>query len=481
MELLNTIAAKLQEAKMFLERNSNKISLAVTMGITCFLFLSAYDGIVLAQSKPYVDVPSSYQSASNVVFSVTNDPNNNLQQLNANSQIASGINIAAALYGIESGAFGEAAHERAIARGLGGMQMKGLLATVDQNVIAMAVNPPKMDIPAHLARQWVPGYGAGSSTSVYAQTDGYDFLVKTIGLEHLWSMFRNMAYAGFVIIIMVAGFMIMFRTKIDGQVTVSIVNALPGVIVGLIMVTFSLAIVGFIIDLGRLFTAIIGNFMQGLPGGFEPNSLGGPIKMAMDAFSGTAVDSVGGVPNFVGAGVITLALLFTPLNIVGILGILVIIIVGALALYAAVRVYITLIVAYVKIFIEALLGPIYILLGSLPGKSSMITSWLKRVLSSALVFPVVFFIINIGAYIGQSDINTGMGSSMQFLAGGDEVSSYLPSFRGIFVIALYFFAAGAPSIVDEMLAIMPSKGTQAALEGTKKAISKVPVIGGFFG
>jgi hypothetical protein len=480
MERLNAFIEKVGKAREFLERNSHRFSLVVTVGICCFMVLSAYDGMVQAQESPYVDVPGSYNSASTTVYSVTNDPNNNLQQLDANSKVSGAVNAAVALYGIEEGAFGEAARERALAKGLDGMQMKGLLGTVDENVIAMVTNPPQVNIPAHLANQWVPGYGSGSASTVYAQEDGYDFLVSTVGLDHLWSMFRNMAYAGFVIVIMVAGFMIMFRSKIDGQVTVNIVNALPGVIVGLILVTFSLAIVGFIIDIARLFTAIISNFMSGLPGTFEPNGISGPVEMAADAF-GSAMHGHG-VPVALGGGLLSLAMFITPATaIIGILGLLLIIIIGALALYAVVRVYITLVMSYVKIFIEVLLGPIYILLGSLPGKSSMIVNWLKRVLSAALVFPIVFFIINLGSYIGESDINTGLGSSMQFLGGAEEVGTPIFTFRGVFVIGLYFFAAGAPAIVDEMLAVVPSKGTQSAMEGTKKAIGKVPIIGGFFG
>ncbi len=73
----------------------------------------------------------------------------------------------------------------------------------------------------------------------------------------IWVVFRDLAYVALVLVIVVAGFMIMFRMKLNPQTVISIENALPRVIVSLIIITFSFAIAGFLIDLMYLSIAVI--------------------------------------------------------------------------------------------------------------------------------------------------------------------------------------------------------------------------------
>lgn len=68
-------------------------------------------------------------------------------------------------------------------------------------------------------------------------------------LLSLWNAFKNLAYLLFIAIFIITGFSIMFRAKIDPQTIISIQNALPRIVVGLILVTFSYAIAGLMVDL----------------------------------------------------------------------------------------------------------------------------------------------------------------------------------------------------------------------------------------
>lgn len=65
----------------------------------------------------------------------------------------------------------------------------------------------------------------------------------------IWRAFRNVAYALLAIILIVIGFMVMFRKKIDPKTVVTVQNAIPRVVIALLLVTFSYAIVGIMIDL----------------------------------------------------------------------------------------------------------------------------------------------------------------------------------------------------------------------------------------
>lgn len=68
-------------------------------------------------------------------------------------------------------------------------------------------------------------------------------------LSNLWKLFRDVSYVLLVLVIIGIGFMIMFRTKLDPQTVISVESSLPRIIVALIMITFSYAIAGFLIDL----------------------------------------------------------------------------------------------------------------------------------------------------------------------------------------------------------------------------------------
>lgn len=65
----------------------------------------------------------------------------------------------------------------------------------------------------------------------------------------LWKIFRDLSYMLLVLVLIAIGFMIMFRAKINPQTVISVENALPKIVISLILITFSFAIAGFMIDL----------------------------------------------------------------------------------------------------------------------------------------------------------------------------------------------------------------------------------------
>jgi len=76
------------------------------------------------------------------------------------------------------------------------------------------------------------------------------FGYSTLGtIQTYWAASRNVSYALVVLIVIVFAFMIMFRVKISPQVVISVQSTLPKLFVALILITFSYAIAGFMIDL----------------------------------------------------------------------------------------------------------------------------------------------------------------------------------------------------------------------------------------
>ena len=68
-------------------------------------------------------------------------------------------------------------------------------------------------------------------------------------VQSLWVAFRNIVYLLFVIVFIVIGIAIMFRVRIDPRTVMTIQNQIPKIIIGILLVTFSFAIAGFLIDL----------------------------------------------------------------------------------------------------------------------------------------------------------------------------------------------------------------------------------------
>ncbi len=66
---------------------------------------------------------------------------------------------------------------------------------------------------------------------------------------NIWKIFRDLSYMLLVMVLIAIGFMIMFRMKMNPQTVISVENALPRIIVALILITFSFAIAGFLIDI----------------------------------------------------------------------------------------------------------------------------------------------------------------------------------------------------------------------------------------
>src|SRR3989344_2726957 len=81
-------------------------------------------------------------------------------------------------------------------------------------------------------------------------------------IKEIWQLSRNLAYLGMTGIFLIIGFMIMFRHKLNPQTVVNIQSALPGLVVGLVLITFSYFISALVIDTAFLSTNVIGGVFQ---------------------------------------------------------------------------------------------------------------------------------------------------------------------------------------------------------------------------
>ncbi len=361
---------------------------------------------------------------------------------------------------------------------------KGLIGMVDDASVALYANYPLVDVPGHLAQQWVPGY-KDSTTALYAQDgpwSGYDEL-KYAGVQPLWTNMLNLSYLFFVIVMIIAGFMIMFRHKIGGQAMVTLGNVLPNVIVALVVATFSFAIAGLIIDLGGLIMTLI----AGIFGIAEDVSISNFGSLFANVFRGdvvvaTILSGLGG--SLIGLGIA--AIFAGPVGwLTGAAGVLVVLIILGIIAIGAIMVLITLFKAYFQLLISVVIGPLQITLGAIPGNNKAIMNWMKGVLRSVLVFPVVYFIINL-PYALQGE-SSSMKLRLPAKLVGEEAgytdgeTIFYAVFMVIFKVFILFFAAQAPKFIESLLPPDSNKGLAAGFDSVKGSLQKVPLIGSMFG
>jgi hypothetical protein len=239
---------------------------------------------------------------------------------------------------------------------------------------------------------------SGFAQPAYAQGVGFSSLSPVL---QVWKAFRDISYFFFIIIFVAIGFMIMIRKKISSNAVLTIQEALPKIVLTLLLITFSYAIAGLLIDLMYLsILAITGVFETvGIlePGGaktaqnilFGRNiiGIGWNNFMGPNDVAGTAAEELGElVKQTLGFGKI----------IANSLGYLIIAVAIFIALF---RTLFQLIIAYVSIILSVVLAPFRLLLNAMPG-SNAFSGWFMGLLANILVFPAVAVMILLGVYLG---------------------------------------------------------------------------------
>ncbi len=143
----------------------------------------------------------------------------------------------------------------------------GLLGTTGSILVGMYTNPP---INSH---DYIASLGQELGISeAHAQVGGSGTTVLS-PIFNLWEVSRNIVYLMMIIIFVVIGLMVMFRQKLNPQTVISIQTALPGLVIGLVLITFSYFIASVVTDVAFIGTDLVGYYFD-LAGVREPGSPG---------------------------------------------------------------------------------------------------------------------------------------------------------------------------------------------------------------
>jgi len=241
--------------------------------------------------------------------------------------------------------------------------------------------------------------------------EGFGFGALGPVLE-IWKTFRNISYFAFVLGFIAYGFMIMFRIKINPQTAITIQLALPKLIVTLLLITFSYAIAGFMIDLFYLIWGILFNiFVQG---GITSQSLGeytsgykwGLIIPFLTSIVTTSKfiildlwSAILPIPQAV-SGILSFNPIFMGINLLVFLVLLIAIFVTFL------KIFWMLLKSYVNIILNIIFSPLILLGNLLPGSKSF-GNWIKNIFAELSVFISVMTMFLLSFYfMWQFDLFT---------------------------------------------------------------------------
>lgn len=219
-------------------------------------------------------------------------------------------------------------------------------------------------------------------------------------IQPLWRAARDVSYFFMVLATVIMAFMIMFRVKLSPQTVITIQSAIPKVIGGIILITFSYAIAGFFIDLVYVVIALLASlFDMAIP---DPG-IPGLVQSGM--FYRLMTE---GIP-FIGLGAWGLMIIYMPiffiafmaavigtfgiLNLVGLfmvaplISMIVTILVSIMLLFITIKILWMLIKTVVSIYLLVVAGPFYILGGAVSPTMGF-GSWAKNLASHLAVYPI---------------------------------------------------------------------------------------------
>ncbi|AKM80987.1 MAG: hypothetical protein US01_C0001G0023 [candidate division TM6 bacterium GW2011_GWF2_28_16] len=341
----------------------------------------------------------------------------------------------------------------------------GMLGDVNKGIVALYTPPAS-------TRTYVADVMKSAKIIPEAQAQGLGFAALDPILE-TWKSFRNLAYLFFVLIFLIIGFMIMFRTKV-GQAAITAQQAIPSVIIAMLAVTFSYAIAGFMIDIMYVVMYMLaGFFTEGSD--IVTRNIFGLVGLM---FKGTTGSTQNAIEQFMedalNIGLVGEAIAWMS----SLLGT---VIVGIAILFATFKVFFELVKTYVAVLIQIIFSPIILMLGAFPGKN-VFGKWLKDLAGNLILWPVVLLCILVQRMLtapirnlqgtGETlDANFGGGFMPPFLVGQGQ-ASIIPVILGIGILLVI------PEIMQEVkkamhvdsgifgqLAGSMGKGLQGAWQG----------------
>lgn len=335
----------------------------------------------------------------------------------------------------------------------------------------------------------------------------------------LWEVSRNISYLAMILIFIIVGLMVMFRQKLNPQTVVSIQMALPGLVIGLVMITFSYFLASLISDFAFIGTNLVGYYFSLAQGGTGPlqpplinpsgkeenilnifskytgilnqetisralsasvwNNINDEIGRLLTTLSAAFVyqitnqatsiaSSIPKIGDFIKQTLSGAAALKALSDPSGMTGFALSWIAGIILIYSMFKLLFKLIMNLLNIIFLTISAPFQFLAASLPGKQEIATKWFFNMLCNILVFPAIVGVFYFVAFIlgvndptlplprgGIAPVSLGNTSTFPLLGGLD---------LGFLNLLLAFGAlVASPSIPDVICKTVGKQGGAGGL------------------
>lgn len=141
---------------------------------------------------------------------------------------------------------------------LSGVNTSGGLLGLGGSALVMLFENKPLDQMSFLAYL---GQNIGIVDTAQAQVGGSGNQVLS-PIFSLWLVSRNVAYLAMILVFIGIGVMVMFRQKLNPQTVITAQMALPGLVVGLILITFSYFLASLITDMAYVGTDLVGFYFN---------------------------------------------------------------------------------------------------------------------------------------------------------------------------------------------------------------------------
>ena len=355
----------------------------------------------------------------------------------------------------------------------------GAIGTSAKLIASLYDNPPVS------TREYIADMGSslGLAKPAYAQSLGQQVLSPVL---NLWKTFRNITYVLFVIIFVIVGFMIMFRTKINPQTVISIESAIPNLIITLILITFSYAIVSLMIDLIYVIIYLaVGVFNQAgvfNDGGdlaiiqmleknvFQLGFSTGAVKEGAFSLGDIFQNMLAGQDDTISGGggggklwELIAGLLGDGLTVIGYL------VIGVAVLFSMFKLFFQLLMSYIGIIISVITAPFQLMLNAIPGSNSFV-NWIKGLLANVLVFPAIAILFLMAAVLTEG-YHTSAQWGIEVTGTADKIwqapllgiNTEAGGVKSLLALGFIMLAPKVVSMIKEALKVEKGAGMGGAL------------------
>lgn len=362
--------------------------------------------------------------------------------------------------------------DQAIARAKNGQyQTQGLLGTTSQAIASLYV-PPTSGI------EYIANSFNTFLKPAYAQQGmGFNGLLPLLSI---WRSFRNIVYVFSSLFFIIMGILIILRVKISPQAVVTIQNSIPRIFTTLILVTFSYAIAGLLIDLSSLIQNIalvtlyssrgITNLYDSLFQHYHTNfyditnaDFFATTSLVSDSFVNSIKTT--GTPGLIATliTVILTLLISAVAHILAPVAIIIVVIILATLITWLVKFFFGLFKCYVNILVRIVLAPLEIGLSAFPNSKTNFSSWIINLIANIAVFPVSLIFITIVALIIDS-LSQNIGSIwIPNMINSNIAPLFIP--LGIFYTSVMILSKLPDLVPQAIFQLKPSPFAQATGEG----------------